>query len=248
MTEHRPVGGSIPSRTHHRNRQCSLQSVHYRFYNCLCFHVRGRDARCSGPQAQAVSFFLHKNVMAAVDSLLNAAPPVPPENVTTQQPFASITAYFFSKTDTSPVWTIGFRCRSDQNYKAEGALVFCTNDKCKNSAGLPAGHKNEFPFFRKWKKGDSNQIMLLHYRNTHGEELAALVSKTKDSVGKAAPSQKDLRTMIQTKNPVVFIDARQRALNKAVVYNSVIHDKMPLSRFNSAGFSDELARFLLNIG
>ena len=58
--------------------------------------------------------------MAAVDSLLNAAPPVPPVNVTTQQPFASITAYFFSKTDTSPVWTIGFRCRSDQNYKAEG--------------------------------------------------------------------------------------------------------------------------------
>ena len=119
--------------------------------------------------------FFCTNVMAAVDSLLNAAPPVPPENVMTQQPFASITAYFFSKTDTSPVWTIGFRCRSDQNYKAEGALVFCTNDKCKNSAGLPAGHKNDFPFFREWKIGDSNQIMQVHCRNTHEGELSAFI-------------------------------------------------------------------------
>ena len=115
--------------------------------------------------------------MAAVDSLLNAAPPVPPVNVMTQLPFAKTTSYFVPKTNTSQVWKIGFCCRSDQNYKAEGALVFCTNDnlKCKNSAGLPAWHKNEFPFFRKWKKGDSNQIMLLHCRNAQGEELAALV-------------------------------------------------------------------------
>ena len=160
--------------------------------------------------------------MAAGDLLLMAAPPMPPVNVTTQQPFAATTSYFAPETNTPPVWQIGFRCRSDQNYRAEGALVLCTNDKCKNSAGLLAGHKNEFPLFGRWKKGDSNQIMLLHCRNAHGEELTALDSKTKDSVVKAASSQKDLRIMIQTKYPVVFSDARQRAMNKAVVYHSII--------------------------
>ena len=155
---------------------------------------------------------------------------MPPVNVTTQQPFPADTSYFVPKKSFSPVWKIGFRCRSDQNYKVDGALVFCTNDKCKNSASLPAGHRNEFPLSRKWKKGDSNQIMQVHCRNTHEGELSALVSKAKDSVVKTvtASSQKDLRTMIQAKYPVIFSDVKMHALNKAVVYNSIIHNKMPL--------------------
>jgi hypothetical protein len=146
--------------------------------------------------------------MAAVDSLLNAAPAAPPEPDRIQQPFAATTSYFVPKLASAPVWKVGFRCRSDQNYKSDGALVFCTNDKCKNSAGLPVGHKNEFPFSRKWKTGDGNQIMLIHCRNKHKEELAALDLQAQTSSTKAVSSQKDVREMLNSKSPVTFDEAK----------------------------------------
>ncbi len=43
------------------------------------------------------------------------------------------------------------------HYKRDGALVFGSLVDRKNSVGLPAGHKNEFHLYRKWKAGDNNQ-------------------------------------------------------------------------------------------
>ncbi len=43
--------------------------------------------------------------------------------------------------------------------------------------------------------------------------------------------------MSVTENSVIPLNAaKQKELNRAVVYNTVIHDKLPLSRFDSAGF------------
>jgi hypothetical protein len=123
--------------------------------------------------------------MAAVDSLLNAVPSMPADPAPViKEPFSASTSYFVPRGASSPVWKIGFRCRQDQNYKKDGALVFCTNAKCKNSADLPKGHKNEFPLFRKWKSGDSNQIMLIHCK----DEFTLMESSTDASVTKAASS------------------------------------------------------------
>ena len=36
------------------------------------------------------------------------------------------------------------------------------------------------------------------------------------------------------KSVIVFDQANQSELNKAIVYDCVVHDKLPLSRFNSA--------------
>ena len=121
-----------------------------------------------------VHFFCTLQIMSAVDSLLNDAQAPLPDPVPIQQPFASSNSYFVPKSATSPVWKIGFRCRKDQDYKGDGALVFCSNVACKNSAGLPVGHKNEFPLSRKWKTGDSNQIMLIHCRGKHQAEFDAI--------------------------------------------------------------------------
>ena len=130
-------------------------------------------------------FFLHVANHPAVESLLNDAPATSADPIEIQQPFAASTCYYIPKTAISPVWKVGFRCRSDQDYKKDGALVFCTNDKCKNSASLPVGHKHEFPVFRKWKSGDSNQIMLILCRREHKDEFDA-GSKTQASVASSA--------------------------------------------------------------
>ena len=145
-------------------------------------------------------FFCTVQIMAAVESLLNDAPATSADPIEIQQPFAASTCYYIPKTAISPVWKVGFRCRSDQDYKKDGALVFCTNDKCKNSASLPVGHKHEFPVFRKWKSGDSNQIMLIHCRREHKDEFDAIGSKTQASVASSASRQKDLTTMMKTKS------------------------------------------------
>ena len=167
------------------------------------------------------------------------APPAPPDPVPIQHPFAAKNSSYIPKSaSTSPVWKLGFRCRNlrkDQDYKKDGALVFCTNDACKNSAGLPTGHKYEFPVFKKWKSGDSNQIMLIHCRGQHAAELEAIISKAEVSVAKATSTQSDVRNMLTKKSGVVFDEVKQREINKAIVYNLVVHDKLPLSRFNSAG-------------
>jgi hypothetical protein len=174
--------------------------------------------------------------MAAVDLLLNDVAALLPDPVPIQQPFAASNSYFVPKSATSPVWKIGFRCRKDQDYKRDGAFVFCTHVDCKNSARLPTGHKNEFPLHKKWKTGDSNQIMLIHCRGEHKAELDAMNSQVVASVAKAASNQPDVRTMLVRNSVVIFDEAKQRELNKAIVYNLVVHDKLPLSRFNSAGF------------
>ena len=147
-----------------------------------------------------LSIFCTLQIMAAVESLLNDAPATSADPIEIQQPFAASTCYYIPKTAISPVWKVGFRCRSDQDYKKDGALVFCTNDKCKNSASLPVGHKHEFPVFRKWKSGDSNQIMLIHCRREHKDEFDAIGSKTQASVASSASRQKDLTTMMKTKS------------------------------------------------
>ena len=180
------------------------------------------------------AFVLHvANQKHAVDLLLNDAPAPRPDPVRIQQPFAANNSYFVPKSASSPVWKVGFRCRTDQDYKRDGALVFCTNVACKNSAGLPAGHKNKFPLSKKWKTGDSNQIMLIHCRGKHQAEFDGINSQAIASVDKAASAQSDVRTLLKKNSTVIFDEAKQRELNKAIVYNLVVHDKLPLSRFNS---------------
>ena len=58
--------------------------------------------------------------------------------------------------------------------------------KCKNSGKLPVGHINEYPLQRKWKSGDCNQIMLLHCRSAHKDELEAIEAQKEKSTQKAA--------------------------------------------------------------
>ena len=156
--------------------------------------------------------------------------------VRTKQPSASKDSYYSPKEVTYPVWKIGFCCRKDQNYKQSGALVFCTNDKCKNSAKLPAGHKKEFPIYRKWKSGDSNQIMLVHRRTAHQDELSAQGAQKDISTLKTSSLQQKVNKLFQKNTIVVFNEAKQNEMNKAIVYNCVIHCKQPLSRFKLVRF------------
>jgi hypothetical protein len=88
------------------------------------------------------------DMASTVEQLLNPeTPPATPAVV--RQPFAAKDSYFIPKLATLPVWKIGFRFRIDRKYKEHGALVFCTNDKCKNSGKLPPGHINELTLQRK---------------------------------------------------------------------------------------------------
>jgi hypothetical protein len=59
------------------------------------------------------------------------------------------------------------------------------------------------------------------------------VAKTKQS------TQPEISYVLQKKAPTIitqFSANKQRLLNKEVVYNCVIHDKLPMSRFDSPGF------------
>jgi hypothetical protein len=76
-------------------------------------------------------------------------------------------SYFIPKSATSPVWKTGFQVLLQKMSRLQkrlgfGFSSFARMSPVKNSAGLPAGHKNKFPSSRKRKRGDSDQIMLIH--------------------------------------------------------------------------------------
>ncbi len=125
-------------------------------------------------------------------------------------------------------------------------MVFCSNVACKNNAGLPVGHKNEFPLSRKWKTGDINQIMLLHCRSKHQAEFDAINSQAIASVDKAASTQSDVRIMLKKNSIVMFEEAklfkRELELNKEIVYNFVVHDKL----FRRAGEVTVLTKYKMS--
>jgi hypothetical protein len=105
---------------------------------------------------------------------------------------------------------IGFRCRKDQKYEVHGVLVFCTNEKCKNSGKLPPGHINEFPLQRKWKSGDSNQIMLIHCRSAHNGEMVFFEAQKEKSTLKAASLQPDVSKLLKKTSVILYNAAKQR--------------------------------------
>ena len=86
--------------------------------------------------------------------------------------------------------------------------------KCKNSGKLPAGHINEFPLKRKWKSGDSNQIMLLHCRLAHKDELETIETLKEKSTQKSAMQQQDISKLLQKNSVVVYNAAKQKELNR----------------------------------
>jgi hypothetical protein len=77
--------------------------------------------------------------------------------------------------------------------------------------------------------------MIYRCMSDHKEECEAL-KKSKSPAAKAASIQPDLRSLLKPKSVKIFGEAKQHELNKAVVFNCVVHDKRPLCRFDSAGF------------
>lgn len=144
-------------------------------------------------------FFARLQIMACIESIVgdDSAPPVVPVFaadllIPVQQPFSAKEFYFIPKGASSPVWKIGFRCRKDQDYKTDKSLVFCTHDKCKSSGNYPSGHQKEFPVFKRWKTGQSNQIMKVHCNLAHKDEFHAIIVREDTTVAKMCYRKKHL--------------------------------------------------------
>jgi hypothetical protein len=78
--------------------------------------------------------------------------------------------------------------------------------------------------------------MLLHCRSAHKDELETIEAQKEKSTQKDALRQQDVSKMLQKSSVISYNSAKQKELNRAVVYNTVIHDEMPLTRFDSPGF------------
>ena len=137
--------------------------------------------------------------MACIESIVgdDSAPPVVPVFaadllIPVQQPFSAKEFYFIPKGASSPVWKIGFRCRKDQDYKTDKSLVFCTHDKCKSSGNYPSGHQKEFPVFKRWKTGQSNQVMKVPCNLAHKDEFHAIIVREDTTVAKMCYRKKHL--------------------------------------------------------
>ncbi len=77
--------------------------------------------------------------------------------------------------------------------------------------------------------------MLIHCRGKHQAEFDGINSQAKASMDKAVSTQSDVRTLLKENSTVIYDEAKQRELNKAIVYNLVVNDKLSLTRFDSAG-------------
>ncbi len=88
------------------------------------------------------------DMASTVEQLLNPETPLAtgtPADVQQPQAFSAKDSYFVLKSVKSPVWKIGLAAGKPKSTKnMELTLVFCTNEKCKNSRKLPPGHINEF--------------------------------------------------------------------------------------------------------
>ncbi len=75
---------------------------------------------------------------------------------------------------------------------------------------------NEFPLQRKWKSGDCNQIMLLHCRSAHKDELETIEAQKEKSTQKDA-LQQDVSKMLQKSSVILYNAAKQKELNRVVL-------------------------------
>ena len=67
--------------------------------------------------------------------------------------------------------------------------------------------------------------MLIHCRGKHQAEFDGINSQAKASVDKAVSTQSDVRTLLKKSSTIIFDEAKQRELNKAIVYNLVVSFK-----------------------
>jgi hypothetical protein len=161
---------------------------------------------------------------------LHNAPAPPPDPVLIQQPFAS---YLFLNQQLFQFGNLGFAAEKTKIIKESGLWFFARMSPVRTVPACQLGIKTNFLYP---ENGKQVTVMLIRCRGKHQAEFDAVNSPAIASVDKAASIQADVRTMLKKSSIVMFEETKQRERNKAIVYNLVVHDKLPLSRFNSAGF------------
>jgi hypothetical protein len=78
--------------------------------------------------------------------------------------------------------------------------------------------------------------MLIHCRLAHLDELDNFGAQKELLTKKDALTQQDISKLLKKSPVLLYSAAKQKELNRAVAYNTVIHDKLQLSRFDSVGF------------